>query len=252
MKNLLISNDDGVQSPGLWALKEHFKRDYRVFMVAPDRERSATSHSISLHDPIRLKVVEEGSVYALDGTPVDAVHVALLGLVENHVDCVLTGVNIGLNLGTDVFYSGTVSAAIHAASFGIPSIAVSIDNEGETIHYETAAHFAHKVLNKIETFSHDRSIIINLNVPNLKVGDVKGVSVTRLGKRCYKDKLIERRDPKNNRYYWIDGAHDYDVLDEGTDVKAVHDGKVSVTPLHVDITAADYIDTLLAWELDSP
>ena len=99
MKNLLISNDDGVQSPGLWALKEHFERDYRVFMVAPDRERSATSHSISLHDPIRLKVVEEGSVYALDGTPVDAVHVALLGLVENHVDCVLTGVNIGLNLG---------------------------------------------------------------------------------------------------------------------------------------------------------
>jgi 5'-nucleotidase len=250
MKNLLISNDDGIHSRGIWAVKDFFESKYRVFVVAPDRERSASGHSMSLHDPIRLTVLEKGRVFSVSGTPVDAVHLALLGLVEEKIDLVITGINNGLNLGTDVFYSGTVSGAFQAASFDIPGIAVSIDTHherdpnGSPVHYETATHFVDRIVEKLRACPIDRKILLNVNVPNLPLGEIRGVEITRLGTRHYYDNLIEREDPKKNKYYWIEGIHARDILDDGTDVKAVHEKKVSITPLRLDITAADYVERL--------
>jgi len=249
IKNILISNDDGIQSRGIWTLKEYLEADYHVFMVAPDRERSATGHSISLHDPIRLNVIEEGKVYAVNGTPVDAVHLALLGIIKQKIDIVVTGINNGLNLGTDVFYSGTVSAAFQATTHNIPGIAVSIDNSGEMVHYETAAHFAKKLLGRIAGYSLDRNIILSLNVPNIKIQDIRGVEITRLGRRNYDDALVEREDPKKNKYYWIEGSLVHEKDEPGTDVRAVHDNMVSITPLRMDITAVDVMEKLKAWNV---
>jgi len=249
MKNILLSNDDGIHSKGIWALRDELQDHFQVFIVAPDRERSAAGHSISLRDPIRLKVIEPGLVFSVDGTPVDAVHVALLGVVKAPIDFIVTGINYGLNLGTDVFYSGTVSAAFQAASFDIPAMAVSIDLQGEELHYKTAARFARLIIDRIERGGGlERNVILNVNVPNLPAEEIKGVEVTRLGQRHYKDRLIEREDPKKNKYFWIEGEHTHDVLEEGTDVKAIHDRKISVTPLRLDITAADYIGKLRQWE----
>ncbi len=250
MKNILLSNDDGIENRGIRILREHFGRHYNVFIVAPDRERSATGHSISLHDPIRLRVIENDRVFAVNGTPVDAVHIALLGIIREKIDAVITGINNGLNLGTDVFYSGTVSAAFQASAFNIPGIAVSIDNRGITVHYETAAYFTERVVEKIDKNSFDTGVVLNLNVPNIKIEEVEGVEITRLGKRIYDDRLIEREDPKKNKYYWIEGALTRDILEHGTDVKAIHDRKVSITPLRLDITAVDYIDTLKRWHFN--
>ncbi|MFW6181231.1 MAG: 5'/3'-nucleotidase SurE [Spirochaetota bacterium] len=248
MKNILLSNDDGIHAAGLWALKRRLEHSHRVFVVAPDRERSAAGHAISLHDPIRLKVVEEGRVYAVNGTPVDAVHVALLGVVREKIDLVVAGVNHGLNLGSDVFYSGTVSAAFQAVAFGIPGIAVSIDIEGDPVCYDTAAYYAEQVVNKIVKSppegKMEGKIVLNLNVPNREVEAVRGVQLTSLGNRVYEDRLIEREDPKRNKYYWIDGSLVHDVPDEGTDVAAVKQGFVSITPLQKDITARDYLPRL--------
>jgi 5'-nucleotidase len=250
MKNVLLSNDDGIESRGIWALKEHFEEHFNVFVVAPDRERSATGHSISLHDPIRLKVVEEDRVFAVNGTPVDAVHLALHGVVKEKIDVVVTGINRGLNLGTDVFYSGTISAASQAKALSIPAVAVSIDVSSMPVLYETAAYVARRVVEKIDEKKVESGIILSVNVPNLEIHEIEGIEITRLGKRCYNDRLIEREDPKRNKYYWIEGAHTHDILDEGTDVKAVHERRVSITPLRFDITAGDYIDTLKQWNLN--
>jgi 5'-nucleotidase len=250
VKNILLSNDDGIESRGIWALKEHLDEHFNVFMVVPDRERSASGHSISLHDPIRLKVVEKDRVFAVNGTPVDAVHLALHGVIREHIDVVVTGINQGLNLGTDVFYSGTISAASQAKALNIPAVAVSIDVSSKPVHYETASYIARRVIEKIDEKKVEDGIILSVNVPNLDIGKIEGVEVTRLGKRCYNDRLIEREDPKKNKYYWIEGAHTHDILDEGTDVKAVHERRVSITPLRFDITAGDYLDTLRQWNLD--
>ena len=239
MKTILLSNDDGIKSRGLWHLRHYFdgtESGYNVYVVAPDRERSATGHSISLHDPIRLKEVEKDKVYAVDGTPVDAVHMALLGVIPEKIDIVITGINNGLNLGTDVFYSGTVSAAFHAVSHGVPAIAMSIDNRGTQIHYETAALYAGKIVKSLRPSDVGEWTVLNVNVPNLPAEKVRGVEITRLGRRHYSDSLIEREDPKKNKYYWIDGELEAPVMEEGTDVKAVCENKVSITPLHWDIT----------------
>jgi 5'-nucleotidase len=250
MKTILLSNDDGIQARGLWALEEQLSEGYRVYVVAPDRERSATGHSISLHDPIRVKEVEQGRVYAVSGTPVDAVHVALLGLIKEPIDLVVTGINYGLNLGSDVFYSGTVSAAFQAVSFDVPGLAVSIGIEGDEVQYRTAAAYVEKVLNKIENNRVDSKIVLNMNVPNTGLERIRGVQITRLGDRLYDDKLVEREDPRKNKYFWIDGAIVPGAPEEGTDVTAVEQGYVSLTPLQKDITARDFIGKLREWEFD--
>jgi 5'-nucleotidase len=244
MKTILISNDDGIKSKGIWELKKFFERNYKVFMVAPDRERSAAGHSISLHNPIGLQEIEIESVYAVDGTPVDAVHMAILGLIPKPVDLVITGINNGLNLGSDVFYSGTVSAAFQAVSHGIPAVAVSIDNTDSEIHYETAVYYTGKVVHKLREGGIADKVILNINVPNIPVEDIKGIEITKLGRRNYNDNLVEREGPGRNKYYCIEGELSGDVLEKDTDVKAIHEKKVSITPLHWDVTAHYYITEL--------
>ncbi|MFW6138470.1 MAG: 5'/3'-nucleotidase SurE [Spirochaetota bacterium] len=250
MKSILLSNDDGIHSRGLWELWEYLKKDFEVYMVAPDRERSAAGHSISLHDPLRISMVEEGRVYSVNGTPVDSVHVALLGVVQEPIDIVITGINNGMNLGSDVFYSGTVSAAFQATTFNIPGIAVSIDNIDRTIHYQTAAYFVKRLVYMLKDHTLERKVILNVNVPNLPWEKIKGVEITRLGTRYYNDNLIEREDPKKIKYYWIQGVVSEEPLEEGTDIKAVKDGKISITPLRMDITAHDYLEKLKGWEFN--
>jgi 5'-nucleotidase len=250
MKNVLVTNDDGIDSSGIRVLRETLETDFNVFVVAPDRERSAAGHSISLNDPIRLKVIEKGKVFAITGTPVDAVHLALLGVVDEPVDAVVSGINHGLNLGSDVFYSGTVSAAFQATTFGVPGVAISVDIEGDTVHFETAAEFAKKTLIKIEKSKMESTIILNINVPNRPLDRVEGVEITRLGQRAYNDRLIEREDPKKNRYFWIDGDLKPEEPLSGTDVHALEHDRISITPLQKDITAVEHIARLSRWRFD--
>ena len=244
MRTILISNDDGIKSKGIWELKRFFEKDYKVFIVAPDRERSAAGHSISLHNPIQLQEIEIESVYAIDGTPVDAIHMAFLGLIPKPVDLVITGINNGLNLGSDVFYSGTVSAAFQAVAHGIPAVAVSIDNSDGDIHYETAVYYTGKIVKKLIDGGIANKVILNINVPNIPVDDVKGIEITKLGSRDYNDVLVEREGPDDKKYYSIEGELSGDILEKGTDVQAVHEQKVSITPLHWDVTAHHYITEL--------
>jgi 5'-nucleotidase len=244
MKTILISNDDGIMSKGIWELKSFFERNYKVFIVAPDRERSAAGHSISLRNPIRLQEIETESVYAVDGTPVDAVHIAILGLIPKPVHLVITGINNGLNLGSDVFYSGTVSAAFQAVSHGIPAIAVSIDNTDSDIHYETAVHYTGKVVHKLIERGIASNVVLNINIPNIPIDDIKGIEITKLGRRNYNDSLVEREGPGKHKYYSIEGELSGDVLENDTDVKAIHESKISITPLHWDVTAHHYIAEL--------
>ncbi len=244
MKTVLISNDDGIYADGIVSLKNELEKYFDVYVVAPDRERSATGYSISLDNPIRAKEIEPGRVYAIDGTPVDAVYIALHGMIKKDIDIVVTGINRGLNVGTDVFYSGTVSSAFQAVLFNKPGIAFSVDITGSRIHYETAARVAVRLIENYDKIALDPGVILNVNVPNVEYGELRGVEVTTLGRRVYEDRIIERVDPKNNKYYWIAGVHVKDVYREGTDVTACLNKRVSITPLRLDITAYDIVDRL--------
>ncbi len=244
MLSILITNDDGIHTRGIKQLAEELGCMYNVYVVAPDRERSATGHSISLHDPIRVKELERGRVYSIDGTPVDSVHVALLGLIKKPVFTIVSGINFGLNLGQDVFYSGTVSAAFQANTFGIHGIAISIDREGDKIYYETASRVALALVKKLESLKGGARFILNVNVPNLPFKEIRGIEITRLGKRIYRDKMIEREDPKKNKYFWFEGGNIEDVLEPGTDVYVVRKNRVSITPLTLDLTAYNDIEML--------
>ena len=245
MKKILVANDDGIFAPGIKALRKELEKIFDVYVIAPDRERSASGYSISLDNPIRVNEIEDGRVFAIDGTPVDAVYIALHGALKTDIDIVVSGINKGLNVGTDVFYSGTVSSAFQAVLFNKPGVAVSIDiSDGKKIYYETAAVIASRLVENIEEVISEPGIIININVPNVPINEIKGVEVTTLGRRIYKDRIIERVDPKNNKYYWINGIHMKDVYREGTDVTSVLNKKVSITPLRLDITDYNYVDKL--------
>ncbi len=244
MRRILIANDDGIDAQGIKVLRKEFEKKFDVYVIAPDRERSASGYSISLDNPIRVKEIEDGRVFAIDGTPVDAVYIALHGALKTDIDIVVSGINRGLNVGTDVFYSGTVSSAFQAVLFNKPGIAVSIDIGGEKIYYETAAEIALRLVENIEDIVLEPGIILNVNVPNVPINEIKGVEITTLGRRVYNDRIIERVDPKNNKYYWIDGIHVKDVYREGTDVTSILNKKVSLTPLRLDITDYNYVDKL--------
>jgi len=244
VRKVLVANDDGINATGIKVLREELEKEFDVYVIAPDRERSASGYSISLDNPIRIKEIEEDRVFAIDGTPVDAVYIALHGALKTDIDIVVSGINRGLNVGTDVFYSGTVSSSFQAVLFNKPGIAVSIDLRGEKIYYKTAAIIASKLIKNLDDIITEPDIIININIPNVPLNEIKGIEITTLGRRVYKDQIIERVDPKNSKYYWIDGIHIKDVYREGTDVTAVQNKKVSITPLRLDITDYNYVDKL--------
>jgi 5'-nucleotidase len=231
MTRILATNDDGVFSEGLKRLAERLSELGEVTIVAPDREQSATSHSLTLHRPLRLTRLEE-RVYSVDGTPTDCVNLAVLWLMKDEPpDLIVSGINFGVNLGDDVTYSGTVSATFEGALLGIPSVAFS-QEVAENLSFARAAGFARDLIAELLAGPTPRGLLLNVNIP---AGPIRGVALGRLGRRTYNQSIVEKLDPQGRRYFWIAGTPEWHQ-DEGTDHQALTAGKVSITPLHLDLT----------------
>ncbi len=238
---ILLSNDDGISSEGLIALKKELSRADEVWAIAPERERTCVGHAITLHKPLRIK--EHGDrLFSTNGTPADAILLGVKGLLPRKPDLVISGINRGPNMGQDVTYSGTVAAAKEAAFMGIPSMAVSLDGRKDFL-FEEAARTVRELVEKMHAKTLPEHTFLNVNIPNLLRANVKGFVVTRLGKRIYNGNVVERTDPRGGKYYWIHGDGErFDPI-EGTDLLAVSQGYVSITPLHWDMTRCAAMET---------
>ena len=257
--HILVTNDDGVQAPGLLALAQAMQSLGEVSVLAPDHNWSASGHVKTLHRPLRVKEVAlaDGSpAFATDGAPSDCVALALLGFLPKTIDLVVSGINPNANLGHDVTYSGTVTAAMEGAIWGLPAIAVSLEtpeNHGGSVDYSSAARIALKIAKKMIA-ARDRppNLLLNVNIPYLPEGEIKGWRVTRMGLRIYRDELVRRLDPRGKPYYWIGGDVPTGVPDEGTDIGSILNGFVSITPLQLDLTAHSLIPQLQTWDWNPP
>jgi 5'-nucleotidase len=251
--HILVTNDDGVTAPGLLALAQQMRLLGRVSVVAPDHNWSASGHVKTMHRPLRVKEVElaDGSdALASDGAPSDCVALALLGLVEEKIDLVVSGINPNANIGHDVTYSGTVTAAMEAVIWGLPGIAVSLDsppNWRGNLDYTAAAQVAARIVKILEQHGLMREILLNVNVPYLPIDQLDEMRLTRQGLRVYRDQLDRRLDPRGQPYYWIGGEAPTGVVENGTDFGALADGVVSITPLHLDLTDYQQLKTLTQW-----
>jgi len=231
LKRILVTNDDGVFSEGIKLLAAALAEIAEVIVVAPDREQSASGHSLTLSRPLRMRQLED-NVYSVDGTPTDCVNLAVLWLLENEPpDLVASGINFGVNMGDDVTYSGTVSATFEGTLLGIPSVAFS-QEVGEPFSFSNAASFARRLVELLFTHELPKDLLLNVNIP---AGDVRGVSLTKLGHRVYKQSVVEKTDPRGQRYFWIAGTPEWES-GTGTDYDALTSGQISVTPLHLDLT----------------
>ena len=249
---ILLSNDDGYSAPGLKVLREHLSKYARVVTVAPDRDRSGASHSLTVTRPLRAKKIEK-DFYAVDGTPTDCVMIAVYRLLKRMPDLVVSGINSGANMGEDVTYSGTVAAAMEGTLFGIPSIAVSLTGMGRLNHiepkeYTKAARFTYKVIKQVEKKGLPEGILLNINVPMGPGVDIRKYAITQLGKRVYDDVITEKSDPRGENYYWIAGTVRITGKGPETDFGAVESNIISVTPLAIDNTAKNFITDLKAWK----
>jgi 5'-nucleotidase len=251
--NILISNDDGIYSKGIYELAKKMQAFGRVTVVAPDKEQSATSHAITMHQPLRCKKIKlfdlDIDAWWVSGTPADCIKLGIETLLPDRPQLVLSGINNGENLGTDIIYSGTVSAAIEGHIFNIPSMAVSYDSHGET-DFALAAEVAARVIGQVLNKKDEVHSLLNINIPNIKtINDVKGIKITKLGVKKYRNNFEERKDPRGNSYYWLAGELVEDELGEDTDIYAVRNGYVSITPLRVDFTGYDDLERLRALQL---
>jgi len=247
---LLLCNDDGIYSEGLRALEESLASFGTIYVVAPDREQSAASHAVTLQRPLRIEQLGERR-WAVDGTPTDAVLLAVNGLLrEERPDYVISGINRGHNIADDVTYSGTVSAAIEGTLLGIQSIAVSLGGR-EAFDFGPAAAFTGELLRSLQDVRLPRNTLLNVNVPPLPRSLIKGVQLTRQGQRRYGDTIIEKTDPRGRKYYWIGGG-EMDLVDDGgdTDIGAIAREMISITPLHLDLTNYSSFDELARLRLD--
>jgi 5'-nucleotidase len=248
---ILLTNDDGVDSEGLFALKEALSPDHEITIIAPDRNWSTSGHTRTMDRPLRVSEVKlrDGTMaYATDGTPSDCVALAALGFLSEKPELVVSGINRGNNMGDDITYSGTVAAAMEGIVSGMPSIAVSMGWEPEWL-VDVGAAFVKRLVQQISVRGLDKDILLNVNVPSIPHDEIKGVEITRLGKRVYNDELIVRTDPRGRKYYWMGGTKVTNELAEGTDVSAVEEGCVSITPIHMDLTNHKLLDTLRSWDL---
>ena len=244
--NILITNDDGIMSPGIIELADRLSERHNVLVVAPDVERSATGHAITIRTPLWAKEVKVGNRmigYAINGTPADCVKLGLLAISEIKRDLVISGINKGQNMGIDVLYSGTVSGAVEGAVMDTPSIAVSSSDWSNPI-YSTAADFMLEFLETFDVKKMPPFTALNINVPSVEREDLKGWRITRQSRRRYKDYFEKRKDPYGNNYYWIFGEVVEDECSLDSDFCAVKENYVSVTPLHAIMTDKDYFEEL--------
>ncbi len=245
-----MTNDDGIHSPGLRALVEALHEDFDVLVVAPEREQSAAGHSITLHKPLRMEKAAVGRLdveaYCTNGTPADCIILGLLGEFERP-EMVISGINSGANLGEEVFYSGTVSAAMEASIQGLPAAAISVSQpEGDDTRFKAAAAFARALAHALPDLGLPSGTFLNVNVPAGDVSAVQGLAITRLGRRSYANRLEKRTDPRGRPYYWFSGEPE--EIDSGpeTDIGALREGKISVTPLQIDLTDYRFLEPLSA------
>jgi 5'-nucleotidase len=254
---ILVTNDDGVWAPGLLALAQELRPLGKVSILAPDHNWSASGHVKTLERPLRVRKVQlaDGSeAMTSDGAPSDCVALAFMGILENPVDMVVSGINPNANLGHDVTYSGTVTAAMEGAIWGLPSIAVSLDApeyHSGPLDFSTAARAACRITRAVIEHGMPDKTLLNVNVPYREETDLRGYLVTRQGLRIYRDELVRREDPRGRPYYWIGGEVPSGVPDEGTDIGALADGYVSITPLHLDMTDYSVVDNLRKWLWDA-
>jgi len=240
---LLVTNDDGVHAPGLRALAAALEGLGEVHVVAPDREVSACSQSLTLKHPLRVETVSP-RVHAVDGTPADCVNLALVKLLPRRPDLVLSGINRGGNLGDDVFYSGTVGGAREGTFFGIPSVAISLAARAE-VDFAQAAAFAVRLARMVLEKGLPEQTLLNVNVPS---GRPRGVAVTVQGRREHEGTILEGLDPRRRTYYWIEEGRDRWVSDAMSDIHAIRNGLISVTPLNTDTTHHAVLAAFHAWE----
>lgn len=252
--HILVTNDDGVQAPGLAALAQEIRKIATVTVFAPDRNWSASGHVKTLERPLRVHettLVDGSMAYASDGAPSDCVALPLLGFVEK-VDLVVSGINPFSNIGHDITYSGTVTAAMEAVISGVPGIAFSLASQDKPANipadYAPAAQIARLIIEKVIAEGLPKDTLLNVNIPYLSVESIKGFVITRQGLRVYRDALDKRVDPRGRPYYWIGGEAPTGVNEEGTDVGALAEGYVSITPLQLDLTNYKAMDALKEWK----
>lgn len=242
---ILISNDDGYLSTGIIALTDALEQVADVVVVAPDRNRSAASSSLTLHTPLRVSRVASNR-YKVDGTPSDCVHLALTGFLDHEPDLVVSGINHGANLGDDVIYSGTVAAALEGRFLGLPTIAVSLVGH-DLKHFDTAARVASELVQKIDRTGLAPDVVLNVNVPNRRYQDLRGIKATRLGFRHKSEQILKDTDPYGRPIYWVGPAGKGQDAGEGTDFYAIEHGTASVTPLRVDLTRHEAVQGISDW-----
>jgi len=245
---VLVSNDDGVDAPGIRILAAGLREaGHEVLTVAPDRDRSGASNSLTLDMPIRV-IRQDAVTWRVYGTPTDCVHIALTGMLESEPDIVVSGINNTANLGDDVIYSGTVAAAMEGRFLGLPAVAVSLvtaDHVGR--HYETAARAAVEIIARLKTDPLPADTILNVNVPDLPWDGIRGFEVTRLGNRHRAEACIPQRDPRGRQWWWIGPAGPEQDAGPGTDFNAVRRGCISITPIHVDLTRYHALEQVASW-----
>jgi 5'-nucleotidase len=242
---ILISNDDGYLSPGIVCLAQALQKIAEVTVVAPDRDRSGASNSLTLDNPIRAARMDNGFI-RVDGTPTDCVHLALTGLLEDEPDMVIAGINHGANLGDDVLYSGTVAAAMEGRFLGLPAVAVSM-TAASPCHYETAVRVVKALIARLQSDPLPADTILNVNVPDLPWHEIAGYEVTRLGHRHRAEPVVKETDPRGRTIYWIGPPGGEQDAGPGTDFHAIRTHHVSITPLHVDLTRYAAMDKVAGW-----
>jgi 5'-nucleotidase len=250
MTYILLTNDDGIEAPGLRALLHALKSLGRITVFAPDHNWSAAGHTKTMHKPLRVipYTLEDGvEAYTTTGAPSDCVALALLGILSQEPDLVVSGINQGANLGHDLTYSGTVAAAMEAVICSLPAVSVSLDSY-DSHEFAFAAQVTARVVRQVRERGLPPGTFLNVNVPSGPEQEIQGLAITRLGRRVYRDVLVKRHDPRGHPYYWIGGDPPSGHQDKGTDIWAVAHNYVSITPIHLDMTAHELIPELQTWQ----
>lgn len=252
---ILLTNDDGIFAEGIQTMSKHLTKEHEVYVVAPDHEQSATGHAITMHRPLRAEKVEHmyadtKGAWSVNGTPSDCVKLAVEALIKDEPpQLVISGINRGFNLGTDVLYSGTVSAAVEAVILDLPAIAVSCGATTDCPNFELAAAFTADFINKLDINKIDKNTVLNINLPDLDEKDIKGVRITSQGIRHYQNSFEKRVDPRGKTYYWLAGELMKKDNHPASDVRAVEEGFISITPLQFNLTNKDMMAKLSSWDI---